>query len=429
MAVFDNMNATYSNGISPEIVKYYDRALLHDFEANLVHMRDLQKRTLPENNGRTVNFRKFNPFPVSTEPLKEGITPSGQALSVSEIHATIKPYGRHVEVTDELNMVTIDNIHQETARLLARQATETIDKVAADALNTGLNVLYVDAANGVNTSRSDITAADVLSSNAIKRAVRALEHANAQRFPDGYYHAIIDPETKYDLTADPLWVDIAKYQQSAKIEKYELGKMLGVKFYETTQTKTFPATQYLYTDAGVGVSNLALNGGSWDVTLKTGYFTIAKTTAYAAGSDADYAYWCRRMVGQMVRIYDASETAYMNALIDQAYVDGTNLKCTLRYVDTAANWTYASGDKVYSQSGGDSGYEVHSTLIYGMDYAGCVELGGNGANVQTIIKAPGSSGAADPLDQRGTIAWKVKGFCVVPLQDAYCVRVEHGVSA
>lgn len=429
MAVFDNLQGTYSAGLAPEITQYYSKTFLRDFQSNLVHTKDLQKRPLPLNNGNTVNFRKLMPFAPITEPLKEGITPAGQTLNMYEIHATVKPYGGHVEVTDELSLTSIDNIHKETASLLSRQAVETIEKVAADALNSGLNVLYVDAANGTNTSRSDITAADVLTGSAIKRAVRALEKANAQRFPDGYYHAIVDPETKFDLTNDPLWIDVAKYQQAGKVEKYELGKLLGVKFYETTLTKTFTSDQVLYTDAGVGVTNLALNGGAWSVTNKTGYFTIAKTTAYASGTDNDYAYWCRRMVGKMVRVYDASETSYINALIDQAFVDGTNLKCTLRYLDTATDWAYASGDKVYSQSGGASNYEVHSTIIYGQDYAGSIELGGNGGNVQTIIKEPGSSGAADPLNQRGSIAWKIKGMCVTILQDAYCVRVEHGVSA
>ena len=52
-----------------------------------------------------------------------------------------------------------------------------------------------------------------------------------------------------------------------------------------------------------------------------------------------------------------------------------------------------------------------------------------GENVKIIINPPGSSGAADPLEQRGTIAWKVKGFCCAILQDAFIVRIEHGATA
>ena len=271
MAVFDNLNATYSAGIAPEVTKYFDRELLRETEAALVHQRDLQKRTLPPKNGKTVQFRKFHAFTPDATPLKEGVTPAGQTLVVSEIHATVKPYGKHVEYTDELDLTTIDNNVQEAAKMLARQARETLDKICADALSSGSNVIFCDAGGGVNTSRADIVAGtDVLDSKHIKRAVRQLEKANAERFPDGYYHAIIDPETKFDLTSDALWVDVAKYQNSEKIDQYELGKMLGVKFYETTMTKVFHNGENLYVDSGVGVTNLALNGGAWTASSKTG---------------------------------------------------------------------------------------------------------------------------------------------------------------
>ena len=430
MAVFDKLNGTYSAGVAPEVTKYFDRTLLKEAEANLVHQKDLQKRVLPPKSGNMVNFRKFHPWEPDDTPLKEGVTPDGQTLRVTEIHCMVKPYGKHVEFTDELDLTTIDDNVQEAARLLAQQANETLDKVAADALNSGKNVIYADAGGGVNTSRADIVAGtDILAAAHIKRAVRTLEKNKAKRFADGYYHAIIDPETKYDLTADSLWVDVAKYQNGEKIEKYELGKMLGVKFFETTMTKVFHNADVLYTDAGVGVSNLALNGGAWTVSSQSGYATIAKTTAYATGSDNDYAYWCKRMSGKLVRIYDASATAYMNALIDKAEVDGSNLKLTFRYVDTANDWAYASGDKVYSTAGGYSNCDVHSTIVYGEDFAGAVELGNGGGAIQSILNQPGSAGSADPLAQRGAIAWKVKGYAATILQEGYGVRIEHSVSA
>jgi N4-gp56 family major capsid protein len=73
---------------------------------------------------------------------------------------------------------------------------------------------------------------------------------------------------------------------------------------------------------------------------------------------------------------------------------------------------------------------VHSTLIYGQHAFGIVKLGGRGnPNIQTIIHAPGSSGSDDPLNQRGTIAWKVKHFCAAIIQDDFIVRLEHAVSA
>ena len=417
MAVFDNMNLTYSGGVAPSVTQYYERTLVENARKNLVHCKDLQRRTLPRNNGRTVNFRRMTPFDPITTPLQEGVTPTGQTLTMSSVTATVRPYGRHVELTDEMDWALLDNIHKETAELLSNQAVESIDKVAADALSSGLNVIYVDAENGVNSSRSAITADDKLTHEAVKRAVRILEKNNAKRFPDGYYHAIIDPATKYDLTSDALFTATSQYQDKSKVEKYELGTIYGVKFFETSQAKTFPSGAKLYADK----TEVQLTAGkAADKSVSVAMSSISTDR----GVQEDYV---RSMAGKLVQIYDASATAYFPAVIDRVEISGTTFVHKLRWIGSD-NWTWASGDKLAATGSGASGYEVHSTVVYGRDAAGCVELDGDGGNVEIIIKPSGSSGALDPLNQRASIAWKVRGFCATILQDAYIVRIEHGVS-
>lgn len=421
MAVFDNLNATYSSGVAPSVIQYYERTLLENARANLVHCKDLQKRTLPSHNGKTVQFRRMTPFTPITEPLKEGVTPAGQTLSMTEITATVKPYGRHVELTDEMDWALLDNMHKEAADLLAQQAVESIDKVAADALSTGTNVIYVDSTATPNSSRTAIVAADKLSHDYIKKAVRTLEKNNAKKFPDGYYHAIIDPDTKFDLTADAIFTNTSQYQDKSKIEKYELGTIYGVKFYESTQTKTFPAQSYVYGT----VSSVALTAGS----AATKQITVAASTISANADEV--AQYIRIMAGKEITIHDEGgegADVLFPAVIDRVEKVGTNLIHHLRWIGSTT-WTYANGDLIVPPQTGSSNYEVHSTIVYGQNAAGCVELEGNGKNVSIIVKPNGSSGALDPLNQRGTIAWKVKGFCVTILQDAFIVRLEHGVTA
>ena len=125
---------------------------------------------------------------------------------------------------------------------------------------------------------------------------------------------------------------------------------------------------------------------------------------------------------------DAGADLYFPAVIDKIDYDGTNVVHTLRYIGSST-WEFGAGDYLYPAGCGASNYTVHSTIIYGKDFAGCIELDGTGKNVQVIINPPGSAGSADPLNQRGTVAWKVKGFCVTILQDAFGVRVEHGATA
>lgn len=423
--VYANINGTFSAGVAPEVREYYDRTLIPTPKSNLVHYKDMQKKTLPLGKGKTVQMRKFHPLPVSAVPLREGVTPEGKKITISDITVTVKPYGDYVPYTDEIDLTAIDKVTQETAKLLATQAEETLDRICADAMASGLNVMYCGANGATHTSRADITAGDVLTQAHIKKIVRTLEKNKAQRFPDGYYHCVVDPETKYDLTNCEMWVDVAKYQNSENFEKYELGKMLGVKFFETTETKVVKAEEKLYGDK----AEFAINGGMWNVEKQKGFITIAANTAVSGGTEEDYAYFCRVMTGKMVRIYDASATAYVNGLIDKVEYDDIDgkIKLALRYLDVTADWAYASGDKVCSAGAGNA-TDVHISVFYGMDFAGAVELGSDGGAIKSILNPPGSAGSDDPLAQRGTIGWKIKGFAGTILQDVFGVRAEHAVS-
>ena len=243
MAVFDNLNKTTSAGVATAVAEYYDRALLKNVMPELVHCRDLQKRPLPPHNGRRVQFRRFTPFGAVTTPLTEGVTPAGQELTQTALYATVKPYGAHVEITDEMNFFLLDNIHRETVKLLSDQAALSLDSIARDALCAGMNVQFP---KDTITARSQITAEDKLTYDMIKKAVRFLKKNNCKPFPDGFYHAVISVDAVHDLTGDAMWTDVSKYQDKQKTEKYELGTIYKVKFFESPNAKVFRAQTYLY---------------------------------------------------------------------------------------------------------------------------------------------------------------------------------------
>ena len=409
MAVFDNLNKTYSPGVAPSVVEYYERSLLENMKPEMVHNRDAQKRTLPEHNGKTVKFRRFTPFAAITEPLAEGVTPAGQTLTETAFTAMVKPYGGHVELTDEINFYLLDNMHQETAKLLADQAALSLDTISRNALNAGMNVQYANS----KTSRGALASTDKLTFAEIKTAVRNLKRKNVKPFADGFYHAIVHPDVVHDLTADTMWVDVAKYQDKVKTERYELGTIYKVKFFESTNAMVFKAQTYIYG------TKASLTATAFDAATKC--MTVSDSI-----SEDD----ARAMTGLLVnvQITKASAVSVTPMCIDR--VDATNKKVYFRWVPASTtDWTTTNALKVVPYGGGASGADVYSTLIYGENAFGTIELGGTGRNVQIIINAPGSSGALDPLAQRGTIAWKVKGFCTVILQDDFIVRLESGATA
>ena len=375
----------------------------------MVHNRDAQKRTLPEHNGKTVKFRRFTPFAAITEPLAEGVTPAGQTLTETAFTAMVKPYGGHVELTDEINFYLLDNMHQETAKLLADQAALSLDTISRNALNAGMNVQYANS----KTSRGALASTDKLTFAEIKTAVRNLKRKNVKPFADGFYHAIVHPDVVHDLTADTMWVDVAKYQDKVKTERYELGTIYKVKFFESTNAMVFKAQTYIYG------TKASLTATAFDAATKC--MTVSDSI-----SEDD----ARAMTGLLVNVQITKSSANSVTPMCIERVDATNKKVYFRWVPASTtDWTTTNALKIVPYGGGASGADVYSTLIYGENAFGTIELGGTGRNVQIIINAPGSSGALDPLAQRGTIAWKVKGFCTVILQDDFIVRLESGATA
>ena len=406
MAVYDNIQKTTSAGLRPSVLEeFIERTLLENMKPAMVHSMDAQKRTLPLNNGKRVKFRKYDPMPAITAPLAEGVTPEGQSLNMTSFTAMVKPYGGYVTMTDELNLYQIDNISKEAATLLSDQAALTLDTVARDQLNTGLNVQYVG-----QTSRSAITASNILTYAEIKKAVRTLKRNNVKPCGDGYYHAIVHPDVVHDLTSDTMWVDVAKYQDKTAVQQNELGTIYKVKFFESTNAKTFEAQTNLF-DAANGMSAVAS-------LVLTSYVHDTRTGVFSTTLTEDQA---RALTGKMGAV-TVSGTVYPVCI---ERINVTDKTVVLRW-DNAALPT--AGFTIAPYGGTASGDPVYSTLIYGADAFGSVELA-SGGNVQVIVKEPGSSGSDDPLNQRGSIGWKVNGFTTVILQDDFIVRVESGASA
>lgn len=225
-------NVEGANQLSAEDKIFYERALLERLLPQLNFYKDAQKKKLPKNNGRTINFRKFNSLTAPTASLTEGVTPNGNDLDITTIEAVVAQEGDFVVISDLIQMTGIDPVLTETSALLGEEAGELVDTRIQEAIAKGTNVYF---AGGVE-SRANV--ADSLTGADIKKLVRKLKNANAKRFADGFYHMQIDPSIAYDLMEDPFWVDVSKYAKPEQMVKGELGKMHGMKFFESTNLKT-----------------------------------------------------------------------------------------------------------------------------------------------------------------------------------------------
>lgn len=237
---------TTQASLSPTIQTYYDKKLLARLLPMLFHMKWAQKRPIPKNGGKSINFRQFTPLSHATTPLTEGVTPAGNSLTITEIDATLAQYGDFIEISDILDMVAIDPVLDETADLLGEQAAQTLDVIAREVLAAGTTVQY---ANG-KLSRATIDAADVLTVLEIRKAVRTLKRNNVKPIDGRNYVAIVEPGSTFDLQSDPKWEEAAKYGKPEQLFDGEIGRIFGVRFVETSLAKIFAGAG----DAGADVA-------------------------------------------------------------------------------------------------------------------------------------------------------------------------------
>ena len=400
--LFDgNTNTTLDAGLSDEMKTYYSRRLINLAEPELIHDQFGQKHPIPKNSGKTIEFRKYDSLPKALVPLTEGVTPAGQKLSMGVIRATIKQYGGYIELSDILELTAIDNNLVQATRLLASQAGRTSDTITREVLAGGTNVVYAGGAK----DRSELVGGDAteannkyLSVDDIRKAVRALKVMNAQKI-NGYFAGIIHPDTAYDLMSDKKWVDVKTYSDPDGIYEGEIGKIEGVRFVETTEAKIFHAPDLVIADG----SNAAVR----DLTVKSTSGKVITVTEALSTNQAAALTGREILVGS-----ELMEVASAAA--------GTAGSATITVKDSPAT-TPAASAVIYPGEGGAKGRDVYSTLIVGADAYGVTELEGGG--LQHIVKQLGSSGTADPLNQRATAGWKLTKVAE-RLVEQYMVRIE-----
>ena len=303
---------TSGNDLSDEMKTFYSDYLIDMAEPELVHDQFGQKRPIPKNGGKKIEFRKYSPLAKALTPLTEGVTPKGNKLNVSTVEAEVAQYGDFIEMTDTLLLTAIDNNLVEATKLLGSQAGRTADTITRNVITGGTNVIY----SGGKSARAELTqGTDKLTVTDIRKAVRQLKLFNAPKF-GAYYVGIIHPDTVFDLMDDELWKYPHQYKDTENIYNGEIGSIAGVRFVETTEARVF---------SGAGASS--------------------------------------------------------------------------------AN--------------------VYATMIVGDNAYGVTEITGGG--LQHIVKQLGSSGTADPLNQRATAGWKLYKTAEI-LVNEYMVRIESASS-
>ena len=281
LQLFAEVQTTTADGLSAEMKTFYDMTLIDEATANLVHDQFGQKRAVPANGGKTIEFRKFAALDKALTPLTEGVTPAGKRMEVSTVTAELSQYGDYITQSDVLELTALDNTILEATKLLGRQAGLTLDTVVRNILQAGTNVTYCPKVeNGVETpvtSRANLGKNCQLTVDVVHQVVAKLRAQNAPTI-HGKYIAIIHPYVAFDLMRDPEWIAAHQYADPKSIFEGEIGELGGVRFVQTTEAKVY--------EGGI-FGSLFLGDGAYGVSEITGggLQTIVKQKGSAGSAD------------------------------------------------------------------------------------------------------------------------------------------------
>ena len=400
-----------TGGLSNEMKTYYSDYLIDMAQPKLVHDQFGQKCPIPKGNGKTIEFRKYDPLPKMTTPLAEGVTPDGQKMDMGVVTAEVKQYGGFIELSDILMLTAIDNNLVQATKLLGSQAGRTLDTITREVLSGGTNVQY---AEGQVSSRSLLSGGNesnnhYLTVDGVRRAVRYLKKMNAETI-DGSYVGIIHPDTAYDLMSDPKWINVKTYSDPEGIYQGEIGKIENVRFVESSEAKIFHAEDLCSQSRTLTVSEYTVLDSADSVLPQYGAGTVYKAVVNETLVAEDAA----RLVGACAMV-EAGDS------VEILTVSGFNPENGAVYFESEPVADISAGMILYPGEAGYKGCDVYATLIIGDNAYGTTEIAGGG--LTHIIKQLGSAGSADPLNQRASAGWKATK-AAVRLVEPYMVRIE-----
>ena len=423
---FDPASVTPSGAMSPTMKTYYDTELLENARPRLVFTQLGKSQFLPAGHGDSVQWRKWNTFDKATEPLVEGVIPSGQRFGQSAVSVSVQQYGDYAAISDRLNLHAVDNVLLGAAEEMGAAGGETADTLVRNELITGTSVIYADtldasgAVTGTPQHRYDLLADNNrLTPDAVNKAYTFLKKQKAPFFEGNKYVAVIHPSVAYDLRSHPDWLEVHKYAAAREIFQGEIGELHGVRFIETTEAPVLCGdTLYSYDQFNLTVSAYSSN----DNTARADFGVTSRykvTLAEALDEEESEA-----LVGRLVHIKDASAGKYVGTVEICGATPTGKYIWLAKQPPVALSGASGAQDTLWPGEGGNveaagSPVAVYATLFFGKDAFGVVDPEGMG--MEMIIKDAAQIGG--PLNQFSTVGYKFETGARILYQNRM-VRVE-----
>ena len=183
---------TYGN-IGNQTAGWYARRLLSHAQPVLVLEAFALTKTLPKNETKVIEFRRFRPLPNASQ-LVEGQTPSAQLFGYDAVQIQMRQYGAVVIITDQVTDFNKDRVLGNIVEAQGEQVGRTREALLWDIVRSGTNVQYA----GNMSSRASLTKDSLLSTNEVRRAVATMMRNKAVKIT-----RVLKPSPNYESYSVP----------------------------------------------------------------------------------------------------------------------------------------------------------------------------------------------------------------------------------
>jgi N4-gp56 family major capsid protein len=267
---------TSGAGLTTLVVTYYEKVGLERMLPKLRFYEFGDKKPLPAQSGKTVQWYRFADQSAVTTNMTELTAPAQVLLSATTVSATLIQRGAYARVSDLLIMTAIDPILEDAATLMGEKAARTVDTyireqvgfIVADvlvrsSLTNLLNAsaitarIYSGSITGTTAQSQEgfamlhnnarlATSATVVAMTTSGLTVKQVQHGamwlrnnNVDPFDDGLYVGIIHPKMAYSLMTASGWKGWQKYTSPELMYKGEVGQVGGVRFVESSDAPAY----------------------------------------------------------------------------------------------------------------------------------------------------------------------------------------------
>lgn len=436
-------NGKYRAAFKPE--EFYNTILLDTLkygEENFVHMKFAE--TINVRRGEsTAKFRRWAGMTPTLTPLKEGVPPAPDKHAMETLEVgNVFSFGRWSEYTDKINLSVVSDIISERALQYGENANQTKELYARKTWLSTPNEYYANFRSGF----SAISFGDQVQLDDLRFLISRMKRMLVKPI-GGKFHYICSPEFINGLIDDPR---VKKYmeieQTTGKLwgngEPFDMFELL---FIPTMLDEfAYPDTEYpgVYELAtGLEVIRLYAISGSTIYYLDVHQDFVVKTGVKAKKVATEVEYL---KDGTAVE----SHVTWEIPTDTVTFVDGTNIKYTGEaeatkvlarkasiaqsidawgsrinsYTNAAATASDVAAINDLIDAGAFMQLPVHRGILFGMEALVKINVEGLSDAPKIIIKALGSSGVSDPIDQRQSVGYKVDGFgLAIKRPEAICV--------